>query len=301
MRPIRALVIYFILVFLGGALLAPWLWHLAQVFSSVFPGSTFAQKLANAPFHRFLDRAFLLLALLGIWPLMRSLGATSWREIGLPPPYGQAKRLFGGFFGGLLSSSFILGVEVAAGSRSFNHNITIRGIIGAIFSALAAAIAVGVLEEILFRGAIFGGLRRVLYWPFALGISSVIFAFVHFLNRANISGPVGWDSGLVSLPRLFDFHALIPGFLGLLLVAILLGLAYQRTGTLYFSIGLHIGWVFILKIFVSLTIQSPTASIAFWGSDKMIDGWLAFLVLILTMVVFIFLPLEKRPPYTILN
>lgn len=294
MRPIRALLIYLIFVFIGGALLAPLLWHLAQFFSSSFPG------LAKAPFHRFLDRAFLILALCGIWPVMRSLGATSWPEVGLPLPYGQMKKLFGGLLLGFLSLAVVVAIEIAAGARVLNRP-NAHQIVAAVFSALATAVVVSILEEMLFRGAIFGGLRRVLHWPFALGLSSVIYAFVHFLRSTDISGPIEWDSGLALLPRLFDLHAFIPAFAGLTLAGVLLGLAYQRTGNLYFSIGLHGGWIFVLKMFGALTVSSPGMAVTFWGGNKMVDGWLAFLVLAFTLVIFSYLPLERRPPYTVLK
>ena len=37
MRPLSALVIYIAVVFIGGALLAPWLWWLAQTGAHRFP------------------------------------------------------------------------------------------------------------------------------------------------------------------------------------------------------------------------------------------------------------------------
>jgi uncharacterized protein len=227
------------------------------------------------------------------------LGAVSWREIGIVPPYAQMKRLFGGLLLGFLSLAVVAAIEIAAGRRAFIHDAGPHQFVAAIFSAFVTAAVVGILEEILFRGVIFGGLQRVLYWPFALAISSVIYAFVHFLGRADLRGPVAWDSGLILLPRLFDLHAFIPAFLGLALAGVLLGLAYHRTGNLYFSIGLHAGWVFVLKMFGALTASSPGGAVAFWGSSKMVDGWLSFLVLLMTLVVFKFLPLEKRPAYVI--
>ena len=90
MRPLRALVIYLVVVFIGGALLAPWLYRLAQTAAHSFP------QIAAAPFHRFVDRSLLILALAGLWPLLRALGATSWRETGLVRLRGQWKKLFGG-------------------------------------------------------------------------------------------------------------------------------------------------------------------------------------------------------------
>ncbi len=293
MRPLRALVIYIIVVFIGGALLSPWLWHLAQYFAASFP------RIAQAPFHRFLDRAFLILALAGIWPVMRALGVTSGREAGLAAPYGQAKKLWGGVLLGVISLSLVVGVEFAAGKRGINHALTGHQIIAAIFSGLATAVVVSTLEEILFRGGVFGGLQRVLYWPVALGISSVIYAFVHFLRKADIPGPVTWASGLDLLPRLCDLRAFFPEFLSLTLAGVLLGLAYRRTGNLYFSIGLHAGWIFVLKLFGALTVGLGGVGLAFWGTSTLIDGWLAFLLMAATLLVFNFLPLEKRAPYTI--
>jgi hypothetical protein len=298
MRPLWALVIYIVVVFFGGALLAPWLYWLAQHFAHAFP------KLADAPFHRFVDRSFLILALAGVWPLLRALGAKSLRETGLVPPYGQSKKLFGGLLLGFVSLAVVAGFVLFSGGRALTGGASAGKIIGTVLSAAGTAAVVATLEEILFRGGVFGGLRRMFYWPLALGLSSLIYAFVHFLHRAGFTGAVAWYSGLELLPRLLtgfvDFHALVPGFFSLTLAGVLLGLAYQRTGNLYFSIGLHAGWIFWLKIFGAFTADVPKAAICFWGTGRMTDGWLAFIVLALTLAVFNRLPgLNKRSAFFI--
>jgi len=298
MRPLWALVIYVVVVFFGGALLAPWLYWLAQHFAHSIP------KLANAPFHRFLDRSFLILALAGVWPLLRALGAKSLRETGLVSPYGQSKKLFGGLLLGFVSLAVVAGIILVSGGRALIGSATAEKFIQTILSAAATAAVVAVLEEILFRGGVFGGLRRIFYWPLALGLSSLIYALVHFLERADLAGAVTWYSGLALLPRMLagfvDFHALIPDFFSLTLVGVLLGLAYQRTGNLYFSIGLHAGWIFCLKIFGTFTTDIPRTAAWFWGTGRMIDGWLAFLVLALTLAIFDRLPgLNKRLAFTV--
>jgi membrane protease YdiL (CAAX protease family) len=298
MRPLRALVIYIAAVFIGGALLAPWLYRLAQLFAHSFP------QIAHAPFHRFMDRSFLLFALLGLWPVLRSLGATSWRDLGIVPPYGHWNKLFGGLLLGLFSLAAVAGIAIGFGGRGVVQDLAAHKVVGIIFSATGTAAVVATLEEILFRGGIFGGLRRVLYWPFALAISCAVYAIVHFLQRAELAGPVAWNSGLALLPQTLggfaDFHALVPGFFSLALAGVLLGLAYQRTGNLYFSIGLHAGWIFCLQIYGHVTVQAPQAAIWFWGGGKMTDGWLAFFALAITLAAFPFLPLDqRRPHYTI--
>jgi len=297
MRPILALVIYLVFVFAGGALLAPGLWWLTQAGAQDFP------NIAGAPFHRFVDRSLLILALGGLWPLLGALGATSRREIGIIPPYGQSKKLFGGLLLGFLSLAIVAGTAIGFGDRLLAQNLTAHKIVGTILGAMITAALVATLEEILFRGGIFGGLRRMLYWPIALVVSSLVYALVHFLQRTELVGAVTWHSGFDLLPQMLrgfaDLHALVPGFFSLTLAGILLGLAYQRTGNLYFSIGLHAGWIFWLKTYGTFTTDAPGARTWFWGGSKMIDGWLAFFVLAVTLAILKFLLRQKRSPFQI--
>lgn len=298
MRPLRALVIYLVVVFVGGALLAPWLYWLAQAFAHSFP------EIAAEPFNRFVDRSLLLLALVGLWPLLRTLRVTSWREAGLVEPHGQWNKLLGGLLLGFVSLAIVAGIAIVCGNRVFTRTATAHEVVAIISKAIGTAAVVAVVEEILFRGGVFGGLRKFFYWPLALVLSSIVYALVHFLRRADFSGTVNWHSGLVLLPRMLggfaDFHALVPDFFNLTLAGILLGLAYQRTGNLYFSIGLHAGWIFWLKIYGAFTASLPHAATSFWGTGKMIDGWLALIVLVAVLFLFKFLPLgPKNEPYAI--
>ena len=291
MRPLRALVIYIVVVFVGGALLAPWLYWLAQSSAHSFP------KIAAEPFNRFVDRSLLVLALAGLWPVLRALGVASWREAGLVRPRGQWNKLLGGLLVGFLSLAVVGGMAILCGNRVFNRAATAHEVVSAICSAIGTAAIVAVMEEILFRGGIFGGLRKFFHWPVALVVSSLIYALVHFMHRADFSGAVGWNSGLALLPRMLagfaDFQAFIPGFLNLTLAGVLLGLAYQRTGNLYFSIGLHAGWIFWLKTYGTFT-PAPPAPAWFWGTGKLIDGWLAMMVLVAVLLLFKFVPLGRN-------
>src|SRR5437763_16547281 len=103
MRAVQALCIYTLAVFLGGALVAPWLYWLTQLFATWFP------HLAGSPFHRFVNRALLGAALIGLWPLFRSLGARSSRDLGLVSPRGQWNNIGAGFALGFLSLAIVAG------------------------------------------------------------------------------------------------------------------------------------------------------------------------------------------------
>ena len=268
--------------------MAPGLWHLAQWGAHLFPGH-FYEGLAHCPFHRFMDRAFLILALTGLWPLLRILGVRSWKDLGLVSPAGQWGKLLGGLGAGFITLGLVALLAVAVGGRPLVHAIGFARMTGIFFSALGTAALVAVLEEVLFRGGIFNGLRRVMWWPVALTIASLIYALVHFLQHGEVTGPVHWYSGLALLPAMMagfaDVSALVPGFFTLALAGLLLGLAYQKTGTLYFSIGMHGGWIFWLKFYRAFTTDVPAATTWLWGTGKLIDGWAAFFVLLLALAV----------------
>jgi len=295
MRPLRALAIYIAVVFIGGALLAPWLYWLAQSFAHEFP------SLARHPFHRYVDRSFLVLALLGIWPLLKSMGATSLKEAGLVWPAGQWGRLGRGFLLGLVSLAVVAGLALASGARQLKPMMPLPYLGGKLLGIALSAIVVAVLEEILFRGGVFGSLRKVFHWCFALVVSSLVYAIVHFLERAEITGAVTWYSGLELLPRMLhgfvDLRALVPGFFNLTLAGILLGLAYQQTGTLYFSIGLHAGWIVCLKGYGLFTREVAGASNWWWGTSQLINGWFSLTVLITLLLIFTQLPLGRKKGY----
>jgi membrane protease YdiL (CAAX protease family) len=286
MRPLRALLIYIIAVFIGGALLAPPLYWLAQHFAQAAP------KIADAPFHRYVSRALLGIALIGLWPLVKNLGFKSLSDVGLVRPRGQWKKIGGGFLLGFISLGVVVALAFACHARQVNSRFSSGQIAGNLLSAAATAIVVATLEELLFRGAIFGALRKVFHWIFALVLSSMFYAIMHYFESAKDPATVTWLSGLQVLPlmlsNLGNLHAVIPGFFNLTIVGMLLAWAYQRTGNLYFSIGLHMGWIFWIKAYSVFTSHPPDVNQWLWGSGKLaiVNGWVALPILFATLLVF---------------
>jgi membrane protease YdiL (CAAX protease family) len=272
------LLIYIVVVFIGGALLAPWVYWLAHHFSSIAPA------LATVSFNRFVRRCLLGVALIGLWPLLRNLGATSLRDVGLDRPSSTRLRSAGkGWLLGLALLGFVAGIAVIFGARHLNTNLGAIEVVRKFGEAALTACAVAVLEEILFRGGVFGGLRRVFDWRFALLTSSLIYAIVHFLARTTNQESVYWWSGLKQLGLMLagftHLQELVPGFFNLTIAGVLLGLAFYRTGDLYFSIGMHAGWIFCLKSYSSLTVAGELPRQWWCGTFRLIDGWLAMAVL----------------------
>lgn len=279
-RAAGILLAYFVGVLLAAALVAPGAFHLGQWVSGEV---TFLHGLGAQPFHRYLNRCLLVIALAGLWPLAKAFQLTSARALGLAGP-GSSRRMLGcGLavgFGSLLGAALLMSL---AGVRSFNFSHTPSVLVELALNATLSAAVVAGLEELFFRGVVFGALRQSLSLTAAILGSSVIYAAPHFLARVEHAGPVAWSSGFALLPAMLAGIVapgnLAPAGLTLAVGGAVLALAYQRTGSLWFSIGLHAGWVFWLKVFKTVTSPGAQPASAFWGTDKLLDGWLALLIM----------------------
>src|SRR5439155_9642250 len=112
--------------------------------------------LGKQPFHRYVDRSLLGLAVAGLWPFLRSIGADSWAAVGLVKPTGHWHRLAGGFVLGFASLASVALLAIASGARALNGDISAAQLLKKFGSAGLAAGVVAFLEELLFVVALFG-------------------------------------------------------------------------------------------------------------------------------------------------
>jgi len=275
-RAILLLLIYLVTVFGGGALLAPWLYQSAQWAAGHWAP---LGKLAGSPFSRFVLRSVLGLAVILLWPLLRGCGMLKAREMGLAGNGRTFRDLACGFAIGFGSLAAAAGLAIGCGGRV--ANLGRPDFTHIVLGAAATATVVAVLEELIFRGSLFGILRKAFPWTLALLVSSGAYAAVHFLQKPPTPGHIDWLSGFRTLPEMFNLSGvdIFPAFFTLFIAGTALALAYQRTGAIYMSIGLHAGWIFWLAAYRSLTRDASGATQALWGSDKLIDGWIPCLIL----------------------
>ncbi|HMP77482.1 MAG TPA: CPBP family intramembrane metalloprotease [Kiritimatiellia bacterium] len=258
-HPFTYLAIFLTVPLALGCLIAPWVYlgiqelaHL-PVFSEV----------AGDRFERVATRCVQVIALLLVWPCLRHSGT-----VDRVAPYLRWDRRRGGamlrWFGlgvatvvvvyaaGLWSGNYVFQPRYAEFWRTAVKPLEI----------LVGALLVGVLEEYLFRGFIFGVLRSRFSFATAALVSSLFFSGIHFLRPrlAAPPEPVTWLSGFDLFPHMFtlfrpaydwDF-ALTLFLMGLTLCALL-----ARHGHFYGIAGLHAGWVWALQTGSMLVSQEP--------------------------------------------
>jgi membrane protease YdiL (CAAX protease family) len=253
---------YFAAVLCVGALLAPPLYWAGQAW--VATGS--AGFLAKYGFQKYFNRAVLMAALGLLWPWARWVGwgglgqrgaegmgagggrAEKAEREGWMEPDGRAFERVGWGFGlGALGLGVLAAGYVVAGVCVLKPEIPWA----AFGKAMVSAWVVAGLEEVLFRGALHSVFRRSLRQGWALAVTSGLFAIVHFLkpNPAFHLEAVGWSAGFRLIPELFhqfqDFGMVLGGGMTLWVLGWVLGWAVHRTGSLWMSIGLHAGLVWV--------------------------------------------------------
>ena len=294
LRHTVAILIYLTCVFLGAALLSPLAWK------AVFSDWAFLQFLNDHDdFHRYFNRCLLGLALLGLGLLCRFSGIQSASEIGWAHPRKHWPWLSKGLLLGLASLTAAAALPLLTGAREWLPTPALAEWTRHFANALLAGVLVAVIEETLFRGVLFGLLRRDLPWRWAAVIGSLFFAAMHFLDQKPELESITWASGFSALPAMVHDFANDPywvaKFINLTLAGIILCALWQRTGNLFCSIGVHAGWIFCLKTNGFITQSTAETASTFWGNGQISDGWAATPLLAL-MLWFIMQSNEEHPP-----
>jgi membrane protease YdiL (CAAX protease family) len=263
-----------------GCLLAPWVY--AGLLALGVPGMS---DLAGDRFERTTARVVQIVALLLVWPCMKWSGTADQLGPALRWTRGRFRSflLWAGI--GILS----MGALYASGALGHFHFLDPKRHGAPDFLLMPlyftiGALLVGTLEELFFRGFLFGSLRARLPALLAAALSSVVFSALHFM-KPRLPEPlpdITWWSGYALLPHLFSTFradqdwpfALTLFFMGLALCGL-----YRRHRHLCGVAGLHAGWVWVLQTADYLLDRSKLVSSAWYGPGDLISrGYLAVLV-----------------------
>lgn len=279
-------------VVVGGALFSPWLYALAQwgLGAGILP-----QALAAFKFPKYVTRGMLVVAFVGVWPFIRWLGVRSWSELGLKPDARWMVHYALGIALGVTGLASVAVIVLATHTAVLKDPLPwLR-----LFDAAGTAIAVALFEELMFRGVLFGLVRRTMPWVRALLIVSAVFAVLHFVRAPRVAPTVDeihWWSGLALLQgHLWQFGEpllLVAALPTYFLVGCTLAYAVAKTDSLWLSIGLHTGWVFSLRGFQFLSRRVSEPSI--WLGSDLIGGLVPAALVAATWGVLIYVFRSKE-------
>ena len=284
-------------VFLGAAL-APILFKVGMATADMIeqfrllehrPLAWLHKVASESGFQRYFNRAVLVAAVLGLWPLLRALKMRR-SDFGLRSDRYAWQHLVLGF---LLASGLLLQLGLGLATADLFRAKSNFDLAGALQQAAITAAGVAILEEVLFRGVLTGLLMRSLSAWKALVAIAVLFASLHFLKpphdldiaRESVEMGTGfWLVGVI-FATFGDAAMLVAEFATLLMVGLLLGYARLRTGALWLPIGLHAGWVFGVFAFRGVFRARPfvkEGDYLPWIGENLKTGLLPLIVLTLT-------------------
>lgn len=274
--------IYAVGVFAGASLLAFPLWSLMQ-----------SAGFGSVPFHKLCFRVLEACALIGLWPLMRSLGlksATDWGFGRGQSSAAPARGLATGFVAGIVLLLIVVAVLLAADVRVVRPgNPWQPGTAAvALLKAVTAGFVIALIEETWFRGALQRAVDACFGTAAAILGISLLYALVHFV-RPDVgvpAGEVGWLSSMTVIGGAFgrfEDAGILDSLAALFAVGVLLALVRRHTGRIWECIGLHAGFVVVIRLTRKATALQPESQHAWLvGTFDGVIGWLGLLVFALT-------------------
>jgi membrane protease YdiL (CAAX protease family) len=300
-----AVLIWVAFSLLFAAAITPWMyqggkWLAATAEQRELPAlvESVAGSCGRAQIGRFFDRALLLSALLLLPLLLRRVKRLRILS-GNPESDGRMQlswraavvQVITGFLiaGGLL---WALGAVLDVTGAFIPKDKALEA--GKLLSKVVIpAVAAPLVEEWLFRGLLLGLWLRFSRPAVACIGTSLVFAFVHFLEPPDgtvIADPTQLLAGFELLGKILLHFAnplfFVTDLATLFVVGLILAWARLRTGALWFSIGLHAGWVAAFKLFNLLYQEVAEHPLRPWGvGDSLRAGLLPLLTLGITAIV----------------
>lgn len=260
-------------------------------------------------FPRYFNRAILLGALLMLWPTLKWLNSGDQKKQSIYDTLllkRDPRWWKDGIIGFLIAACSLLALGwFYVGQGWYEATDLVKTVPGILLSALGTGLAVGFLEEFVFRGALHAVLAKLLKPRVLFSVIAVFFALIHFFNAPKTltvpevtAGTGFWMVGAIFEHFFSQFanpYFLFAEFAVLLAIGLVLGYTRMKTKSLWLGIGLHAGWVFGVKTLSSTTSRSfaPSEMMPWLGGSLRV-GAVSCIVVSLTGL-FLVLWLKKRP------
>ena len=249
-----------------------------------YPAFQLASTMGDWAFHRVASRIAMLVLAVELYWLARHLAIRSKADFG----YGLPRRRFlsqcilwsiVGIATAIPGALFLLGTQIRVLDPAFTVSAT--SLLKIFLVGVGSGVAVALIEETVMRGAIHTSIQRQSGpWAAAL-LTAPLFALLHFFAKVRIPPEeIGWSSGFDLITRSFAplAHpvAVLDSFLAWLVVGLLLSLTRVLTGNIAVAIGLHAGWVIILRMLQQSTERGPPGHYDLWVGqfDGLVGYWI---------------------------
>jgi CAAX protease family protein len=245
-----------------------------------------APLLDNPKFSRVASRVGMLILLVGFVFVARRLKVADRQSLGFDLPAGTfAREVAIAFLLGALLMLLPVGTMLLTGMRELEPGVAlgIPDLLKLVFVGMASGLVVALTEETFLRGAMQSAITRESGAALAIGLTSVVYAALHFVAGKYRVAPsdVAFGSGLDMLGEVLKGFAdpwrILDSFLCLTAVGVLLGAVRAVTGNIAACIGLHAGWVTVIYV-VRETSLPDTQSPAAWLMGEY-DGFIGWMVL----------------------
>lgn len=259
MKLIRSVFILFIGAFLFAAVFTPPVY------------STLRSILGEAepwPFSRVFNRVAMLGGMLLVLLLRRQLGLSELLAvIRASLSVEQLKLLLSGLSLSLIVGGSVLLFELNVLERLIWDETATGRAFGKTLMFLPAALFVSLIEEGFFRVLLLRALSAKFGIYFAATISSVLYALVHFISpvKSFFYGEFDALAGFTYLGSIFSRYAhfdVLMAAVGLVLLGLSLCYAICRYNSLLLCVGLHMGWIMLMKLVNHGAIFAPGVEVS---------------------------------------
>lgn len=287
MRTLLQLGVFILLAFVCGALLT-------------YPVYLLLNPLTDIPFNKLISHITSFTGLVFIFLFLKFNGILDRQTAGFSFRSGNTgKSVLSGLVFGMLIM-FVLecmlyasGVHIPEPELSLSTQFMLVLILKAVLSGLAVAL----IEETIYRGALLGGLIRTNGVITAVMVSSVIYSAVHFLGFPAVDDPesINIFTGLQMLPHIFgDFTdaKLLDAFLALVAFGVLLALARIYTGNVIACMGIHAGVIIAIRFIKEFTDYNFNTAFPFLVSAY--DHLLGFLALAWLLILIVLMYVTRN-------
>ena len=283
MRAIIIFCLFVVLAFFVGAILA-------------YPLKLMLDPVLGLAFRKYLTYATLISGLIISGIYLQVYSSLSFKAFGYNGKLlNFLKNMSNGFIYGMIIMLVIEVLLLLLGIHEIdtNRSISLVLVMERLTKAMLAGLLIGLIEESIFRGALFTGLYKQTGAIITVFFSSLVYSTVHFIRYRDLptEADIGWLTGISMMPEAFRrFHewSIVDYFLTLFIFGVLLGLLRLKHRGIAACIGVHAGIVMLIKLGDYFTNRTHNSNYDYLVSQyNSTFGWISFAVILLFTIFYL--------------